>query len=245
LEIDIITLFPSMFDSPFSESIIKRAQEKGLLKINIHNLRSFTNDKHHTVDDRPYGGGTGMVLKPEPIYRAVGSIKRNSKNKNIKVILLSPQGKVLNQTTAKRLVKQKHIILICGHYEGIDERVMKLVHEEISIGDYVLTGGEIPAMVLVDVLARLIPGVVKEKDSVVYDSFYTGFLDYPHYTRPRLYKKMKVPEILLSGNHKEISLWRRKEILKNTYLKRPDLLKYVKLTNEEKKFLETLKRKKN
>ena len=227
LQLDIITIFPDIFGSYFNESIIKRAQKKKLVKINIHNLRKWTLDKHKTVDDKPYGGGAGMVMKVEPTFKAISEIKKSKiKNQKSKVILLTPQGKLFNQKIAKRLSKLKQIILICGHYEGVDERTRKhLVDEEISIGDYVLTGGELPAMVLADTIIRLIPGVVGKKDSVKYESFEKGLLDYPQYTRPENFKGWKVPKILLSGNHKKIQEWRMKKAIEKTKKRRPDLLK--------------------
>jgi len=227
LQLDIITIFPDIFGSYFNESIIKRAQKKKLVKINIHNLRKWTLDKHKTVDDKPYGGGAGMVMKVEPTFKAISEIKKSKiKNQKSKVILLTPQGKLFNQKIAKRLSKLKQIILICGHYEGVDERTRKhLVDEEISIGDYVLTGGELPAMVLADTIIRLIPGVVGKKDSVKYESFEKGLLDYPQYTRPENFKGWKAPKILLSGNHKKIQEWRMKKAIEKTKKRRPDLLK--------------------
>jgi len=220
MRIDIITIFPKMFNAVLNESIIKRAQKKGKVKIAVHNLRDYTLDKHRKVDDRPFGGGSGMVMCPEPIFRAVEAL-----GKGAKVILLSPKGEKLTQKTAKKLVKYKHLILICGHYEGIDERVREcLVDQEISIGDYVLTGGELPAMVLIDCLVRLIPGVLGDKDSLVFESFEDNLLEYPHYTRPTDFRGRKVPEILLSGNHKKIAAWRKIQALKITRKKRPDLL---------------------
>lgn len=226
MKIDIITLFPKMFESTFSESIIKKAQEKGILKINIHDLRSFTKDRHRTVDDRPYGGGTGMVLKVEPIYKAIKHLTRKTKNpKKRKIILLSPQGETFSQRKAKELAKKEWLIFICGHYEGVDQRVMSFIDEEISIGNYVLTGGELPAMVLVDSTVRLIPGVVKKEESIREESFSTNLLDYPQYTRPRTFSGKKVPSVLLSGNHEKIRSWRAKKSIRNTFLKRPELLK--------------------
>lgn len=220
MRIDIITIFPKMFDSALNESIIKRAKIKCKVKIAVHNLRDYTLDKHRKVDDRPFGGGSGMVMCPEPIFRAVEAL-----GKDAKVILLSPKGEKLTQKTAKKLVKYKHLILICGHYEGIDERVReRLVDQEISIGDYVLTGGELPAMVLIDCLVRLIPGVLGDKASLAFESFEDNLLEYPHYTRPADFRGRKVPEILLSGNHKKIEAWRRQQALKITRKKRPDLL---------------------
>jgi tRNA (guanine37-N1)-methyltransferase len=216
-----------MFAPVLNESIIKRAQNKGKVRIYIHNLRDYTLDKHKKVDDRPFGGGSGMVMSPDPIFRAVEDLKPKTKDLTPKtrVILFSPQGKKLNQRTAKRLARSKHLILICGHYEGIDERVrLYLVDEEISIGDYVLTGGELPAMVLVDCLVRLIPGVLGDKNSLNFESFAGNLLEYPQYTRPANYQGMKVPAILLSGNHKKIADWRKKQAVKITKNKRPDLL---------------------
>jgi tRNA (guanine37-N1)-methyltransferase len=224
MKIDIITIFPKMFAPVLNESIIKRAQKKGKVKILVHDLRSYTLDKHRKVDDRPFGGGSGMVLMAEPIFRAVEKIIQNRKLKS-KIILLTPQGKPLTQGLAKRLARQKHLILICGHYEGVDERVRKyLAHEEVSIGDYVLTGGELPAMVLIDCLARLIPGVLGDENSLNFESFEDNLLEYPQYTRPADFRGWKAPPVVLSGNHKKISSWRRQEAIKITRKKRPDLL---------------------
>jgi len=225
MRIDIITIFPKMFTGVFSESIIKRAQEKKKVEIYVHNLRDYSPDKHKKVDDRPFGGGSGMVMKPEPIFRAVEDIRSKIKNKKSKIILLSPQGKKLNQELVKELAKLKHLILICGHYEGVDERVRRyLIDEEISIGDYILTGGELPAMVLVDSIVRLIPGVLGNKKSLQFESFQGNLLEYPQYTRPANFRGMKVPEVLLSGDHKKIEAFRKKEALRITLEKRPDLL---------------------
>ena len=225
MRIDIITIFPRMFGPVLNESIVKRAQNKRKVEIYIHNLRDYSQDKHKKVDDRPFGGGSGMVMRPEPIFRAVEDIKLKAKIKKSKVILLCPQGERLSQKVLTRLVKYKHLILICGHYEGIDERVRQyLVDEEISIGDYVLTGGELPAMVLVDCLTRLIPGVLGDKNSLNFESFAGNLLEYPHYTRPANYRRMKAPAILLSGNHKKIAQWRQNQAIKRTKKLRPDLL---------------------
>jgi tRNA (guanine37-N1)-methyltransferase len=227
MRIDIISIFPKMFAAVLNESIIKRAQEKGRVKIYIHDLRDFTSDKHRKVDDKPFGGGPGMVLGPEPIFKAVEYIKSQS-HRVIKsqVILLCPQGEKLNQKISKRFAKYKHLILICGHYEGVDERVRRnLVDKDISIGDYVLTGGELPAMVLVDSVVRLLPGVLGDKNSLNFESFESNLLEYPHYTRPAKFRDSQVPRILLSGDHKKIEVWRRQEALKRTKLRRPDLLK--------------------
>lgn len=237
---DIMTLFPGMFKGPFSESIIGRAQEKGLLDINLIDIRDYTIDKHNTADDSPYGGGAGMVMKVDPIYKAWQNIRH--KRGETRLILLSPQGKRLDQKLVKELSSEKGLCLLCGHYEGIDERVRKsIITDEISIGDYVLTGGEIAAMVLVDTVARMIPGVLGDEQSKVEDSFYNGLLDYPHYTRPREYREMKVPEVLLSGNHGAIRKWRKKQAIKRTFLRRPDLLNNKKLDDEEQKLLNEIK----
>jgi tRNA (guanine37-N1)-methyltransferase len=226
MRIDIITIFPKMFEPVFNESIIKRAQAKGKVKICLRDLRDYTADKHRKVDDRPFGGGSGMVMNAEPIFNAVKAARSKNKIKNSKVILLCPQGKALTQKLAKSLAKEKNLILICGHYEGVDDRVrQKLVDEEISIGDYVLTGGELPAMVLVDAVVRLIPGVLGDKNSLNFESFEGNLLEYPHYTRPANFRGMCVPSVLLSGDHKNIESWRKKEALKRTKLRRPDLLK--------------------
>ena len=222
MKIDIVTIFPKMFAPVLNESIIKRAQNKGKLKIVIHDLRDYTRDKHRKVDDRPFGGGPGMVFRPEPVFEAVKSIKKQK----AKIILLTPQGKRLDQRLAKKLSKYKHLILICGHYEGVDERVRKrLVTDEVSIGDYVLTCGELPAMVLVDSVARLLPGALGKDESTHFESFSQGLLEYPQYTRPAVYRKMRVPKVLLSGNHKLIEKWRKNKALETTKKNRPDLLR--------------------
>ena len=237
MKFDILTLFPEMFE-PIRQSIIGKAQEKGIINVNLINIRDFSKNKHKKVDDTPYGGGAGMVIEPGVVYDAYNSIKE----KNAKVIYLSPQGKVLNQSKVEELSKEKHLILLCGHYEGIDQRVLdEIVDEEISIGDYVLTGGELPAMVLVDSVSRYIDGVLKE-DSIKEESFSTGILEYPQYTKPEIFNNKKVPEVLLSGHHENISKWRRKEALKNTYIKRRDLLDNIELSEEEKKFIKDLEK---
>ena len=242
MRIDIITLFPSMFRGPFDESIIKRARKKGILEINLHNLRDFTDDRHRTVDDLPYGGGAGMVMKPEPLFRAVEKVKEE-KRSSWKVILLSPQGQPFAQEKAKELAEEEGLIFICGHYEGVDERVREhLIDEELSLGDFVLTGGELAAMVIVDAIARMLPEVLGCKDSIREDSFYQTLLDYPHYTRPTEFRGWKVPGVLISGNHQKIREWRKKKKLENTFKKRPDLLKTAKLRREEEEMLEQIKR---
>jgi len=234
MQIDILTLFPEMFQGPLNESLLKKAQIKGLLSFNLVNIRDFTSDKHQTADDTPYGGGTGMVMKVDVINQALGS---RHKAQGTRTILLCPRGKKLTQAKVNELAKEKHLTLICGHYEGVDERVSELVDEEISIGDYVLTGGELPAMVLIDAVARHIPGVVKEKDSVANDSFYDGILDHPSYTKPEEFNGQEVPEVLLSGHHKQINAWRRRKALEKTLFERPELLARAEISEQDKKIL--------
>ena len=219
MRIDILTLFPSMFDGFLNESIIKRAIDKKKVEINVINFRDYSLDPHHKVDDTPYGGGAGMVLTLQPIMDAVDDLKDD----DTKVILLTPDGKTYNQKMAYSLSCEKHLIIICGHYEGFDDRIRSIVDIELSIGDYVLTGGEIPSMVITDSITRLIDGVI-DKESHLNDSFNNNLLDYPTYTKPRVYRGMEVPEVLLNGNHKEIDEYRKKEALKRTMEKRPDLL---------------------
>ncbi|AZO95590.1 tRNA (guanosine(37)-N1)-methyltransferase TrmD [Halocella sp. SP3-1] len=239
---NILTLFPEMFNGPLNESMIGRAQENDLLDINIINIRDYASGKHQVTDDAPYGGGAGMVMKVEPVYKAWEDKCRNEKDSS-PVILMSPQGRKLNQEIVKDLSAQEGLTVICGHYEGFDDRIRSsIVTDEISIGDYVLTGGELAAMVLIDAVARMIPGVLGDENSVINDSFYNGLLDYPHYTRPRSFKGMEVPEVLLSGNHAEIDKWRQQESLKRTLLRRPDLLEMKTLTDEEIELLEDIKK---
>jgi tRNA (guanine37-N1)-methyltransferase len=230
MRIDIISIFPGMFAPVLNESMIKRAQEKGKLKLVIHDLRDYSTDKHSKVDDRPFGGGAGMVMTADPIFRAVAAVKKSAKKafspKNTRVILLCPQGQTLTQAHSRKLSRAKHLILICGHYEGVDERVRQyLADEEVSIGDYVLTGGELPAMVLVDSVVRLLPGVLGDKNSLNFESFEGNLLEYPQYTRPAEYKGLKVPEVLVCGDHTKIESWRRQQALIRTTDRRPDLLK--------------------
>jgi tRNA (guanine37-N1)-methyltransferase len=240
IRFDILSLFPEMFESPFSFSILKRAIEKGLLEIHLHNIRDYAEDKHRVTDDAPYGGGGGMVMKVEPIDRALASIVGEEKNDLI--VLLTPQGEIFNQDIARELSSRARVVLVCGHYEGVDERVRgHLIDREISIGDYVLTGGELSAMVVVDAVARLIPGVLGNDESAFMDSFSDGLLEYPHYTRPADYRGMRVPEVLLSGHHRDIQDWRRRESLKRTCMRRPDLLKKATLSSEDKTILDSLK----
>lgn len=220
MTIDVLTLFPEMFTGVISSSIIKRAIDDKKVTINLHNFRDFSKDIHHKVDDTPYGGGCGMILACQPIFDCVNSLKRE----NSKVILLTPDGTVYNQEIAGSLSKEEHLILICGHYEGFDERIRSICDMELSIGDYVLTGGEVPAMVLIDSVTRLLDGVIN-KESYENDSFYQGLLDYPQYTKPRVYNGLEVPEVLLSGNHQKIAEFRKVQALERTKLRRPDLLK--------------------
>ncbi len=241
MRIDVISIFPEMFPGPLGHSIIGRAQERGLLKLVIHNLRDYTTDKHRTVDDAPYGGGAGMVMKPEPIFRAVDFLQCREDSR---IILLSPQGEVFNQGKAWELSKEKQLLLMCGHYEGVDERVREyLVTDEISVGDYVLTGGEIPAMLLFDAVVRLLPGVLGQYYSLQEESFTDNLLEYPHYTRPPEWQGMRVPPVLLSGHHEEIRLWRRRESLKRTLKRRPDLLENKILPEEDQNLLQEIRKK--
>jgi tRNA (guanine37-N1)-methyltransferase len=243
MQIDILTLFPQMFAEPFNLGIFRRAVDNGLVTLRTHDIREFTHDKHHVADDYTYGGGAGMVMKPEPIFEAVESVKVGIQNKpgDVPVILLSPQGRLFDQEIARELSGHENLILICGHYEGVDERVAAhLATDEISIGDYVLTGGEIPAMVVIDSVVRLIPGVLGSEDSPLDDSHAHGLLEYPQYTRPAEYRGMEVPEVLLSGNHAEIARWRREQIIRRTLERRPDLLDKADLSQEDRKYAEKL-----
>ena len=237
MRVDILTIFPGMFQGPLTESLINKAREKKLLDIRITDIRSFSKDKHRSVDDRPFGGGPGMLMKPDTVFDALssaaGKLKKNPPRwpsvKKPLVIFMSPQGSVLDHALVEKLSEYRHLVLLCGHYEGVDERALKYVNQEISIGDYVLTGGELPAMVLIDAGSRFVPGVVKDPASVRGDSFFNGLLDYPHYTRPAKFKSMSVPSELLSGDHKLVERWRRDQSINNTKAKRPDLFKkYIK-----------------
>ncbi len=237
MRIDILTLFPEMFVGPFDTSILKRARDKKILDIYLHNIRDYSQNKHRTVDDTPYGGGAGMVMQAEPLFKAVEHLQQLQPGLG-RIVLMTPQGIPFNQTLAKELAKEDRLVLVCGHYEGIDERfVEKYITDEISIGDYVLTGGELPAMVVVDAVARMIPGVLGEIASAEADSFYNGLLDYPHYTKPREYQGLKVPEVLLTGHHKNIEMWRRRQSVLRTLERRPELLDEAELTDEDKKIL--------
>jgi tRNA (guanine37-N1)-methyltransferase len=244
LDFEVLTLFPGLLAGPLNESILKRAREKGLLNVTVRNIRDYTEDKHRTADDSPYGGGAGMVLKPEPIFRAFEALKAEHPTGEFLTILLSPQGRLLDQQRAERLSGEtRRIVLLCGHYEAIDERVIEvLVDEELSIGDYVLTGGELAALVVIDAAARLLPGVLGDEESAYRDSFGDGLLDHPHYTRPVEFRGMRVPEALLSGNHAEIDRWRRRESLRATLMKRPELLETADLSEAYRQILEELQR---
>lgn len=238
MKIDVLTLFPEFFSSLINWSIIGRAYEENKVAINSINIRDFSQNKHKKVDDYPFGGGSGMVMKPEPIFDAINSVKKE----NSRIIYLSPQGRKFNQGLANELSKEKHLVLLCGHYEGIDNRIIDhYVDEEISIGDFVLTGGEIPAMIIIDAVVRLLPGVLRSDESFIEESHYNGLLEYPQYTRPREFNGYSVPDILLSGNHQKIEAWRKEEALKATLLKRPDLLEKKILSNEEKVILSKIK----
>lgn len=244
MHIDILTLFPEMMEGAFESSILKKAQEKNKLSYNLVNFRDYSTNKHHKVDDYPYGGGAGMVLTPQPIFDAVDSVVENIETKP-RIILLCPQGEKYNQDKAEELAKEDHLVFICGHYEGFDERIRTgLATDEISIGDFVLTGGELGAMVVVDSVVRLLPDVLGNESSAKEDSFSTGLLEHPHYTRPATYRDMTVPEVLVSGDHAKIEKWRKTESLKRTLKRRPDLFKNYSFTEEEKQILEELKQEK-
>jgi len=245
MRFDILTLFPSILSGVFEGSILQRAQEMGALSIALHNIRDYATDKHHVTDDTPYGGGGGMVMKPEPIFRAVESILGIAGSArtppHVPIILLTPQGRPFTQEVARQLAQCERIVLICGRYEGVDERVREyLVTDEISIGDYVLTGGEIPAMVVVDAVTRLLPGVLGDPGAPLEDSHAQGLLEYPHYTRPAEFRGWGVPEVLLSGHHARITRWRREQALKRTWERRPDLLARAELSKADREFLRKL-----
>ena len=246
---DILTIFPGMFAGPFSETILKRAQEKGLVTIDVHNIRDYATDKHKTTDDYPFGGGAGMVMKPEPIFAAVEDVLQKAREQGIErseVILLTPAGRLFKDSVAQELATREHLVLICGRYEGVDERVREhLVTDEISIGDYVLSGGEIPEMVLVDAISRLVPGVLGAAESAVEESFSHGLLEYPQYTRPADYRDWKVPDVLLSGNHAAIARWRHEQSLLRTLKNRPDLLKEADLSDADLAFLRRVSEEEN
>ena len=240
MTVDIVTIFPAMIEQPLAAGIVGRAIERGTLDVKVRDLRDFTTDRHRIVDDVPYGGGPGMVLKPEPIFRALDAIEAE-RGTPLTVILTSPQGTRLTQPVAERLSAAEHLVLLCGRYEGFDERVRERVTEEVSIGDYVLTGGELPALVILDAVARHVPGVVGDEQSVAEDSFSRGLLDFPQFTRPAEIADLRVPDVLLSGNHAEIRRWRKREALTRTLARRPDLLAGARLDEEEQEILEELR----
>ncbi len=244
IRFDVLTLFPGMFAPVLAQSMLKRGQEKGLLAVRVHNLRDFTADRHKVVDDTPYGGGAGMVMKAEPILQAVSAVRREaqSQGEEIRVLFPTPHGRPLTQLYAQELATEsRRMVILCGHYEGVDERVrLALAPEEISLGDYVLTGGELPALVLIDATTRLVPGVLGDPSSAVDESFSESLLEYPQYTRPAEIDGITVPEVLLSGHHEAIRLWRRKQALRSTYLRRPDLLRDRMFTKEDRQLLNEL-----
>ena len=242
MRIDVLTLFPEMFEGPLSESILRQAREKGLISVGLTNIRDFTRDKHRTADDYPYGGGSGMVMKPEPIFEAAESVLAEGAGDDTAVILLSARGRLFDQALAAELAGRERLVLICGRYKGVDERVTSLVTHEVSVGDYVLTGGELAAMVIVDAVARLVPGVLGDIESAETDSHFDGLLGPPVYTRPEDYGEQRVPDVLLSGNHEKIRLWRRKAALRTTRERRPDLLDAAQLTDEDKRILDEIER---
>lgn len=242
LRFDVLTLFPDMVMPVLGQSILKRAQDKKLLDVRVHNLRDYTHDRHKTADDLPYGGGAGMVMKAEPILRAIDALTAEAlaDGEQIRVLFPSPHGRPFSQAYARRLAEEpRRMVILCGHYEGVDERVRTaLAPEEVSVGDYVLTGGELPALLLIDAAARLVPGVLGDPESIVEESFSDSLLEYPHYTRPAEVRGLGVPEVLLSGHHEAIRLWRRKQALRSTYVRRPDLLRDRVLTDEDRRLLE-------
>ncbi|SEM66481.1 tRNA (Guanine37-N(1)-) methyltransferase [Ligilactobacillus sp. WC1T17] len=242
MKIDILSLFPEMFTGPLTQSIVGKAQEKGILDIKVTDFRDYTTNKQHHVDDTPYGGGAGMLLQAQPIFDALDAVETENNGLG-KVILLDPAGEKFNQKVAERLAQEDHLTFICGHYEGYDERIRTRVTDEISLGDFVLTGGELGAMVVIDATVRLLPDVLGNSQSAVGDSFSTGLLEYPQYTRPADFRGLKVPEVLTSGNHQKIAEWRHKESLRRTYLRRPDMLENYPLTKQEAKWLREFKTK--
>jgi tRNA (guanine37-N1)-methyltransferase len=249
MRIDVLTLFPEMFEGVFGASILGKARDKGIVELHTLNFREYSTNKHKTVDDYPFGGGGGMVLKPEPIFAAVEDVLEKKagaeeSGKGPRVVLMCPQGEPFTQKKAEELSEEEHIIFICGHYEGYDERIREfLVTDELSIGDYVLTGGELPAMVVIDSVVRLLPGVLGNEKSAVTDSFSTGLLEYPHYTRPAKFRDWDVPEVLISGHHENIEKWRRKQSLERTFRRRPELLEQVELSKKDKEWLKELQAK--
>lgn len=242
IKFDILSIFPEMFLSPLNASLLRKAQEKNIIKIALHDIRQWATDKHKMTDDAPYGGGCGMVMKPEPVERALAAIRKKPR-KDSTVVLMTPQGEVFNQKIAAEFSRKKQIIIVCGRYEGVDERIREhLVDREISVGDYILTGGEIAAMILIDAVSRLVPDFMGNPESTITESFSKNLLEYPQYTRPAIYKGWAVPDVLISGNHAEIELWRKKESLKRTYQRRPDLLKKIRLSAKDRAILEKIRR---
>ncbi|WP_035053256.1 tRNA (guanosine(37)-N1)-methyltransferase TrmD [Carnobacterium pleistocenium] len=244
MKIDVLTLFPRMFQGPLNESIIGKAIEKDLLQVNVMNFRDYTDNKHQNVDDYPYGGGAGMLLKAQPIFAAMDAINENSSTTKKRVILLDPAGVPFTQSVAEELAEEEHLVFICGHYEGYDERIRTLITDEISLGDYVLTGGELGAMVIIDATVRLLPEVLGNDQSAKTDSHSTGLLEHPQYTRPAEYRGMKVPDVLISGNHKKIKEWQDKESIRRTIERRPDMLETVLLSADQQKYVEEIKQEK-
>jgi len=241
IKFDILSIFPEMFSSPLNFSMLKKAQDNGIISISLHDIRNWADDKHKMTDDSPYGGGCGMVMKLEPVEKALSAIKKNL-DEDPTVILMTPQGEVFNQQIAAELSEKKRIIILCGRYEGVDERIReRLVDREISIGDYILTGGELASMVLIDAVSRLLPDFLGNPDSKLSESFSQNLLEYPQYTRPANYKGWEVPDVLLSGNHAEIERWRKTESLRKTYKRRPDLLKKTRLSAEDRKIIDKIK----
>lgn len=250
MQFEVFTLLPEIFPPYLESSILNRARQKGLIDVRVHNIRDYTHDKHHTTDDTPYGGGGGMVMKPEPVFEAIETVlgltpvqTQPAPASNIPIILLTPQGRVFNQRIAEELSRHERIVLLCGRYEGIDERIREhLVTDEISIGDYVLTGGELPALMIIDAVSRLLPGVLGDPTGAEDDSHSMGLLEYPHYTKPPEFRGWKVPDVLASGNHAKINKWRREQALTRTFNKRPDMLEKAELSKEDLKFVESLRR---
>jgi tRNA (guanine37-N1)-methyltransferase len=236
MRFDVITIFPEIFRGVFEFGIIRRAVEAGLIEIRVHDLRDYTNDRHRTVDDRPFGGGAGMVMKPEPLFRSVEAVTADAQG--AKTVLLSPQGRLFDQRIAEEFAREHCLVLVCGRYEGVDERVVEHLSDEVSIGDYVLSGGEIPAMVVIDAVTRLIPGALGSEQSAARESFSNGLLDHPQYTRPPEYRGMKAPDVLQSGNHPEIERWRRRKAIEKTLRRRPDLIEGRALSGDERREIE-------
>ncbi|MEJ6400598.1 tRNA (guanosine(37)-N1)-methyltransferase TrmD [Nicoliella lavandulae] len=248
MRIDILSIFPHMFDGPMSESIVGKAIEKGIIDLNITDFRDYSTNKHHNVDDYPFGGGAGMLLQAQPVLDAFDATQQQAKQADYptgRVILMDPAGKKFDQKVAEDLAKEDHLTFICGHYEGYDERIKSVVTDEYSMGDFILTGGELPAMTIIDATARLLPDVLGNQQSAPGDSFSTGLLEYPQYTRPAEFRGMKVPDVLMSGNHQKIAEWKQKEALRKTYLRRPDLIDYQQLTADQKRLLGEVKMEEN